>query len=445
MNDLPALRRQLLESREARQAIVDRAVGPVGPLLIVAANLPGVDKSPPGLDAFWSEALRAIEARLPAASLQAGRDAMGPWALYRVSVVADTAKRTAADIEGALPGGRLLDLDVVCTDGRRLGRASLGLSPRPCLLCAQPAFECIRLKRHSGTDVERAAARLLATSRLPARRLAACLVRGARTELDLTPKPGLVDRLDNGSHPDLSFDAMSRSIDLLPAYFDELLALDDPLDLPACVAAGTRAELRMVDAVGANTHKGYIFLAGLVLLAATMPAGPDSLRSSVSTLARRILGGRTSPDPGDRAPSNGDRVRAVHGAGGIVGEALQGLPAVFERGLPTLANSRGPKAQHLLMAVLMQSVEDTTAIHRCGPEGLARLRADGLRLERMIESGQECLPWLVALNDQYRRLNLTMGGVADCMALCFALHEWFAPSPGQSVLPTDRSGRETRS
>ena len=426
MTDLPALRRQLLEAREARQAIVDRAVRPVGPLLIVAANLPGADKSPPGLDAFWSEALRAIEARLPAVSLQAGRDAMGPWALYRVRVVADTAKRTAADIEGTLPGGRLLDLDVYDSSGGQIDRGSLGLPPRPCLLCARPAFECIRLKRHSGTDVERAAARLLAFSRLPARRLAACLVRGARSELELTPKPGLVDRLDHGSHPDLSFDDMSRSIDLLPAYFDELLALDDPLDLPACVAAGMRAELRMVAAVGANAHKGYIFLAGLVLVAATTAHGPDSLRTSVSTLARRILDGRTRPDPGDRAPSHGDRVRAVHGVGGILGEALHGLPAVFERGLPALAESRGPKAPHLLMAVLMQSVEDSTAIHRCGPDGLARLRADGLRLERMIESGEDCLPWLTALNDEYRRLNLTMGGVADCMALCFALHEWFS-------------------
>ncbi len=98
---------------------------------------------------------------------------------------------------------------------------------------------------------------------------------------------------------------------------------------------------------------------------------------------------------------------------------------MFERGLPVLAASAERTSKHLLMAVLMQSVEDTTAVHRCGPEGLARLRADGLRLERMIESGEDYLPWLTALNDEYRRLNLTMGGVADCMALCFALDDWF--------------------
>jgi triphosphoribosyl-dephospho-CoA synthase len=181
----------------------------------------------------------------------------------------------------------------------------------------------------------------------------------------------------------------------------------------------------MVAAVGANAHKGYIFLAGLVLLAARTAADPSGLRSGVSALARRILDGRARQDPGNQQPSHGARARADHGVGGVLREALEGLPAVFERGLPVMAASAERTTGHLLMAVLMQSVEDTTAIHRCGREALARLRADGLRLERLIESGEDCLPWLTALNDEYRRLNLTMGGVADCMALCFALHEWF--------------------
>ena len=46
-------------------------------------------------------------------------------------------------------------------------------------------------------------------------RLAQALVTGARLELDLTPKPGLVDRLDRGSHPDLSFALMEESIGMV--------------------------------------------------------------------------------------------------------------------------------------------------------------------------------------------------------------------------------------
>ncbi len=349
-----------------------------------------------------------------------GTDALGPWAVLASSFAPAVTKRAAIDLEATLPAGRLLDLDVYDSSGAQIDRASLGVPARTCLVCARPAVECIRVGRHSAGEVGDAARRLLL------RVLAAELVRGARAELDLTPKPGLVDRLDSGSHPDLTFDDMSRSIDLLPAYFDELLRLEDPLDLDAAVAAGRLAERRMSDAIGSNAHKGYIFLAGLVLLAARTAADRDTLRSSVSTLARRILDRSPRTDPADRPPSHGARARADHGVGGVLREALEGLPAVFERGLPALARSRGPDAPRLLMAVLMQSVEDTTAIHRCGPNGLARLRADGLRLERMIASGEDCLPWLTGLNDDYRRLNLTMGGVADCMALCFALREWFS-------------------
>jgi len=444
--ELTALRQRLLDARDARGAAIARACGAGRSVIAVSVNIPGPDKCPPGARCLARRAIERLGRQQGARPLAEGVDPLGPWATLDSPLAPAALKRAAIEIETTLPAGRLLDLDVYDSSGTQIDRASIGIPARPCLVCDRPAVECIRVGRHPAEDVFIAARRLLL------RVLAAELVRGARAELDLTPKPGLVDRLDNGSHPDLSFDDMSRSIDLLPAYFDELLRLDDPPDLGAAVAAGQRAERRMVDAVGSNAHKGYIFLAGLVLLAARTAVDRDSLRSSVSTLATQVFGGRPRPDPANRAPSHGERARADHRVGGIVGEALQGLPAVFERGLPVLLavkrnaglppspfrasaglRKTRPTADdgaaddegHLLMAVLMQSVEDTTAIHRCGPEGLARLRADGRRLERRIESGEGYLPWLAALNDEYRRLNLTMGGVADCMALCFALDEWY--------------------
>ena len=69
----------------------------------------------------------------------------------------------------------------------------------------------------------------------------------------------------------------------------------------------------------------------------------------------------------------------------------------------------------------MQRVEDSTAVSRCGLEGLARLKRDGAALQRLLERQQDPEPWLAALNQDYRESGLTMGGVADCMALTFAL------------------------
>ena len=56
-----------------------------------------------------------------------------------------------------------------------------------------------------------------------------------------------------------------------------------------------------------------------------------------------------------------------------------------------------------------------------GFEGLSRLRRDGA-LQRLLEQ-QAPEPMLAYLNREYRRSGLTMGGVADCMALTFALQE----------------------
>jgi triphosphoribosyl-dephospho-CoA synthase len=104
------------------------------------------------------------------------------------------------------------------------------------------------------------------------------------------------------------------------------------------------------------------------------------------------------------------------------------LPAVFEHGWPKYreALEAGWEPEHAgfyLMAVLMQKVEDTTAVSRCGLEGLSRLRRDGAHLQRLLEQQRAPEPALAALNQEYRKSGLTMGGVADCMALTFALQK----------------------
>jgi triphosphoribosyl-dephospho-CoA synthase len=418
--DLASLRRRLLEAREARQATLDRLRGADGSIVFLSAGVPGPDKRRPGLAALQRLAANALERALPATPLESGRDAIGPWAAFRAALPPPLVKRTTVGLEASLPAGRLIDLDVYTPGGAQVDRASLRLPARLCLLCGGPAGECIRDSRHATADLSVAADRLLLHV------LASSLVAGARIELELTPKPGLVDRIDCGSHPDLSFEAMSRSIDLLPAYFQDLLDLGDPPDLPAAVEAGLRAERRMVETVGTNAHKGYIFLAGLTLLAAATGGKPEGLRQRIPGLAERILRRESAPPGRHGTPSHGARIRADHAVGGIHREALQALPSVFEVGLPELAAAPhlSQSAQHRLMAVLMQTVEDTTSVHRCGLAGLARIRSDGVRLQRLIESGGDYLPWLTALNEEYRGLNLTMGGVADCMALCLALHDW---------------------
>ena len=257
-----------------------------------------------------------------------------------------------------------------------------------------------------------------------ARSLAECLAQGALDELDLTPKPGLVDRRDSGSHGDLTYEAMRASAELLPLFYADILrCCREGSPLESFVNAGLAAEARMFRAIRSNAHKGYIFLSGLALMAACDGDGPNlELRTGISETARRFF---AHFEP---RGSHGAEIRQSLSLGGIRQEAEAGLPAVFEHGWPGYrraleAGWELERAGHYLMAVLMQHVEDTTAIRRCGLEGLARLQEDGAHLQALLERGEDAPPVLSALNEEYRRMGLTMGGVADCIALVFALEK----------------------
>lgn len=432
----PDPRRLFLEARDARQRELNDALhrareARAPSVFFLSTAIPGADKHRPGVSRLFSAAARSLALTRGWRTERAGSDILGPYCIGSSLLAPADAKQVSMRLETESPSARLLDVDVYVGDGAAMDRASLGLPPRPCLVCREPARECIRLLRHSPQEVLDAVRELLSPlipcpGPLLPERLAKRLVLGAMRELDLTPKPGLVDRHDSGSHADLSYDRMRTSVELLPLYFDDILrCCREARPLPDFVAAGRLAEERMMGTIASNAHKGFIFLGGLVLMATWESSGDlGQLRRKIEEIATRFFGdveGRSSP-------SHGRDVRARHGIGGIRAEVARGLPAVFEYGWPMYrealeAGWAPDRAGFYLMAVLMEHVEDTTAVHRCGAEGLRRLRSDGTRLRRLLEQQRPPEALLVGLNDDYRRMGLTMGGVADCMALTFAIHD----------------------
>lgn len=251
--------------------------------------------------------------------------------------------------------------------------------------------------------------------------LTRALIKGAALELYLTPKPGLVDLLDNGSHRDLDLAKMEASIHVIGGYLTMLVrSLTAGEDFAARVDIGLLAERVMYDHCGANTHRGYIFLSGLLLSACHQAPADDEerLRAAVRQLAAEYFTCRGEPD------SNGRRARDCYRVGGIVREAREGLPSLFDEALPAYrstvaAGGDFQDASFAMLARLMQVVDDTTALHRCGTIGLTRLRGDGARLELLIRAGDDYRQYLTRLNRDYMAMNLTMGGIADLLALAF--------------------------
>ena len=93
-----------------------------------------------------------------------------------------------------------------------------------------------------------------------------------QAELDTTPKPGLVDKDNNGAHRDMDHALMQLSINTLHPYFVRLALLGFADTLPSHAAirdAGIEAEKAMLAATNSvNTHKGALFSMGLAVVAA---------------------------------------------------------------------------------------------------------------------------------------------------------------------------------
>ncbi|MDC6130183.1 triphosphoribosyl-dephospho-CoA synthase, partial [Burkholderia gladioli] len=93
-----------------------------------------------------------------------------------------------------------------------------------------------------------------------------------RLEVDTWPKPGLVSRVDNGSHLDMNAGTFARSAAAIGPYLAELArAGAERREMAALRRIGLRAEHAMLAATGGvNTHRGAIFGLGLLCAAASL-------------------------------------------------------------------------------------------------------------------------------------------------------------------------------
>ena len=243
-------------------------------------------------------------------------------------------------------------------------------------------------------------------------------------EVELTPKPGLVDRRGAGAHSDLSLDLMRQSAAAIAPYFEAMgdSAQSMPFDrgLRTEVAAiGRAAESAMLQATnGSNTHKGAIWILGLLVTAASRGIDPNPavIAQDAAFLAR--LPDRAQP----QLLSHGEMVRARYGATGARGEAFAGFPHVLHVGLPTLRAERNrarTETNSRLWALLniMARLEDTCVLYRGGAEGLAIVQKGAS--DALLAGGPGSVAGELAmlrLDQELLIRNISPGGAADLLA-----------------------------
>lgn len=250
--------------------------------------------------------------------------------------------------------------------------------------------------------------------------LAKFAVDALQQELDTTPKPGLVDKDNNGAHSDMDYILMQRSINALRPYFVRLAQLgmnSDKLATADIQRIGIEAEKAMLETThGVNTHKGALFALGITVAAAMWIYSHEGwivTRESLQQLISRIASG-FEPAKG----THGAEVKAKDHVKGARENAIDGYPDLFETWGPFYRRLRDDRHRHhKTLLKIMSMLQDTNVYHRTDAETAELVRrSSGMLLERFSVS---------ALRDadaEFIRHNISPGGCADMLSLTILIN-----------------------
>ena len=242
-----------------------------------------------------------------------------------------------------------------------------------------------------------------------------------RVELNTTPKPGLVDRNDNGAHQDMNLALMSRSIEALRPFLTRLALLgysNDALEADKVRSIGIEAEKAMLDAThGVNTHRGALFAMGLTTMAAAWCMAHDGKveEQRLKDLIMQVAG-QFAPTAG----THGNNAVNAHRVTGALDLAKAGYPQLFNDWLPAYRGylaDHSATACHKLLLHIMSKLDDTNVIHRVGYDKAQQVKQNARELlDNFSISGLE------QMNRDFIAQNISPGGSADMVALTIFIH-----------------------
>lgn len=252
-------------------------------------------------------------------------------------------------------------------------------------------------------------------------------------EAALTPKPGLVDAANSGSHSDMNiFTFIDSSLALeesFKKYYDcaKTHSLQPQELFQAIRHIGIEAENAMFEATNnINTHKGANFSFGIVL-AALGACHKDSIYdlNSVRTYIMEMTKGLVKRELEDLQEyhTHGELMYQKHKITGIRGEVESGFPLIFDHALPFYLSNQKINEQECLLKtllILMSYNQDSNILKRGGFEGLTYTQEaarNALKKPCVIKAVE-------TLNKEFISRNLSPGGSADLLALTYFLAKY---------------------
>lgn len=411
------------------------------PLISFTMNIAGPIKNSPlirqGFRLGRSLLLGQLERmRIPLIFQEEQNEITGCEGFYIVDAVPGVLKELTCSLEDHTELGRLFDMDVLTPDGVKLERPS----PRRCLICGGPARECARSRAHPLQELQAKTRSLLesALNHHDANTAARLAVQSLLYEVCVTPKPGLVDRFGSGSHRDMDIFTFLRSAAALWPYFHQCTELGRAS--AACPAPETFATLRWPGKLaeadmtaasgGANTHKGAVFSMGLLCGALgrlDRPSWkqPERVMAEIAAMTEGISSRELSFHPPDGLQTAGQWFFRQYGVTGVRGQAEAGFPVVLEHGLPVLEEglAQGRSTDEAGAAALLSILAHTDDTNMIARGGIGAQRETSAQIAELLKRDpypdQETLERMDRI---FTGRNLSPGGSADLLALCWMLH-----------------------
>ena len=442
---------EVLMAREDRMREQNELLSKFGkPLVSFTMNIAGPVKNTELIRAAFFEGKRMLdealkEHRVVVLAESKKDDVTGCELLYAVSYdgpeegrsfddgeEADYIKRVCVSIEEASELGRLFDLDVIKTGGTKIERAE----ERKCLICGRPGKGCASRRVHSVAELQSKTKKIISDhfALREAARISQMVTSALEEEVLTTPKPGLVDRNNNGSHRDMDIDTFMASAKALEDYWGKCFLIG--YETSGCAGEdtflelrkeGLKAEEKMYGATGGvNTHMGAIFLLGTVCgaIGRLWDPGCKEENSPDEFASRRRIAEECRQMTYRIMEDEIKGSSCAHR--GARGEIADGLPGVIDVGLPVFTEllakgaDRNAAGAGAFVALAARGT-DTNMIRRGG----VRLAEEAAGWATQMVSDDKLLDResIEELDKRFIELDLSPGGCADLLAITYFLYD----------------------
>ncbi len=427
--------KELLDAREERvimQAKMQKEYP--CPLVCFTMNIAGPIKISPIIVRAFRYGLSLLEKRLSGYIILKRHTEYlksGPVSFYSVLGNAQSIKDICIGIEESCHLGRLFDMDVIDTNGKKLERSS----QRCCIVCGKEGRECAAGRVHSVDRLQKTTQQIITEHFIneDSRKIAELAKNSLIKEVLTTPKPGLVDQANNGSHTDMNVESFKKSADAIFPYFMrcvkigiETSGLSADYTFNQLRIAGIDAERDMYLATnGINTHKGIIYSMGVIsgaigrLWIPEMPiANTESVLEECAALVKYSVDRDFADIDGSTA---GGRLYLLNGKRGIRGEVALGFPSVKNTAIPAYKQAlsegkNGNDAGVIALLHLIAEIYDTSIYNRGGEDGVFYAREYA---KELLSRNTLSLSDVEKMDEAFIKKNLSPGGAADLLAITY--------------------------